>query len=343
MPIPKPKPSESRQQFMSRCMGDKTMTDEYKPNQRMAVCASSYNSKEEVSDDTKAEIRKDVFTTEEEAQERADEIGCEGIHSHDEDGNTIYMPCKTHTDYVRAMGEDVKEDMEEVEDLTESETLFFKTEIKAVVEEDDEEEQGVFEGYASVFNKADLGNDVVKYGAFRKSLRRKGAKGVKLLYQHKSDMPIGVFDEIKEDEHGLKVKGRLALKTQAGRDAFEFMKMGALDGLSIGFKPNPKATYFDKRTKKRVLEEVELMEISLVTFPMNPQARIRDVKSIEEISIREWETGLREAFALSRSESKVAAKAVHQVFSNQREADENAEMVEAINNLTNKLNSWKGN
>jgi hypothetical protein len=76
---------------------------------------------------------------------------------------------------------------------------------------------------------------------------------------------------------------------------------------------------------------------------MNPQARIRDVKSIEEISIREWETGLREAFALSRSESKVAAKAVHQVFSNQREADENAEMVEAINNLTNKLNSWKGN
>ena len=109
MPIPKPKQNESRQEFMSRCMGDKTMTDEYKPNQRMAVCSSEYNSKEEESSESKREIRKDVFTTEEEALERAEEIGCVGTHSHDEDGNTIYMPCETHTDYVRAMGEDVKE------------------------------------------------------------------------------------------------------------------------------------------------------------------------------------------------------------------------------------------
>ena len=188
MPIPKPKPSESRQQFMSRCMGDKTMTDEYKPNQRMAVCSSQYKSKEEESSESKREIRKDVFTTEEEALERAEEIGCVGTHSHDEDGNTIYMPCETHTDYVRAMGEDVKENeketQENVETLFDIEPYLVKSELKAV--EEDNAEEGSFEGYASVFEKADLGNDVVKYGAFRKSLRKKGAKAVKLLYQHKS-------------------------------------------------------------------------------------------------------------------------------------------------------------
>jgi HK97 family phage prohead protease len=341
MPIPKPKPSESRQQFMSRCMGDKTMTDEYKPNQRMAVCSSQYKSKEEESSESKREIRKDVFTTEEEALERAEEIGCVGTHSHDEDGNTIYMPCETHTDYVRAMGEDVKENeketQENVETLFDIEPYLVKSELKAV--EEDNAEEGSFEGYASVFEKADLGNDVVKYGAFRKSLRKKGAKAVKLLYQHKSDMPVGVFDSIKEDQHGLYVKGRLALKTQAGRDVFELMKMGALDGLSIGFKPNPKMTHYDKRTKKRVLEEVELMEISLVTFPMNQDARIRQVKG-EDVSIREWENGLRDAFSLSRSESKMAAKAVHDAFT-QREVEKDADLVQAVQNLGKIFNSWR--
>tara|TARA_Y100000114_G_scaffold44835_1_gene40529 strand:+ start:23917 stop:24939 length:1023 start_codon:yes stop_codon:yes gene_type:complete len=336
MPIPKPKTGESRQNFMQRCMGDKTMTSEYENDQRLAVCASSYNSKKEDSEEAKEEIRKDVFTTQEEAEERAEEIGCVGFHEHDEDGKKVYMPCETHTDYVRATGEDVKND--EPLEFHETEHLEFKTEIKAYHEEENKEE-GVFEGYGSVFNKADLGNDVVKYGAFKKSLKRKGAKGVKLLYQHKSDMPIGVFDEIKEDQHGLRVKGRLALKTQAGRDAFELMKMGALDGLSIGFKPNPKATHYDKTSNKRILEEVELMEISLVTFPMNQSARIRSVKG-EDFSIREWENGMRDAFNLSRSEAKMAAKAVHQVFM-QRDVDVNTELAEALNNLNNKFNSWR--
>ena len=129
-----------------------------------------------------------------------------------------------------------------------------------------------------MFNNTDLGNDVIRNGAFKKSLSRRGAKGVKLLYQHKSDMPIGVFESIKEDEHGLKVKGRLAMKTQAGQEAYELMKMGALDGLSIGFRVNPKKVSYDKRTKKRIIDEVDLMEISLVTFPMNPQATVRSVK-----------------------------------------------------------------
>jgi len=145
-------------------------------------------------------------------------------------------------------------------------------------------------------------------------------------------MPIGVFDEIVEDSHGLRVKGRLALGTTAGRDAYELLKMGALDGLSIGFRVNPKEVSYDKRKGQRVIKEVDLMEISLVTFPMNPKATVRQVKG-EEISIREWENGMRDAFNLSRSEAKVAAKAVNQAFT-QREVDDNAEMVEAIKQLT---------
>ena len=350
MPIPKPKAGESRSNFMSRCMGDKTMTDEYDNNQRLAVCSSSYASKDEDDvNDEKRRIRRDVFTTEEEAAERAKEIGCAGTHTHDEDGNMVYMPCASHADYTRLTGNELsgygyggpmkpkkkkpkKKEAEcscdshedNVEDI--KTFLDFKTEL--ITTEDD----GTFEGYGSVFNNTDLGNDVIKDGAFTKTLRMKGAKGVKLLYQHKTDMPIGVFTEMKEDEYGLYVKGKLALGTQNGREAYELMKMGALDGLSIGFKVNPQEVSFDKRTGKRIIKELELMEVSLVTFPMNPKAQIRSVKG-EEISIREWENGLRDAFNLSRSESKIAAKAVNQAFT-QREVDDDAELVEAIKTLT---------
>jgi hypothetical protein len=283
--------------------------------------------------DTKEEIRRDVFTTREEAEDRAKEIGCDGIHSHDEDGNTIYMPCKTHADYIDAVGQDVKEE--------ESKSIY-EAEIKAVAmdEDDDDERYGKFEGYGSVFGNKDLGNDVIEKGAFARSLKRKKPHQIKLLYQHKTDMPIGVFEEIKEDGHGLMVKGKLALQTQAGKEAYELMKMGALDGLSIGFKVNPDMVSYDKRSRRRLIKEVDLMEISLVTFPMNPKATVRSVKA-SEISIREWESGLRDAFNLSRSEAKVAAGAITKSFDeNQREAESaNTELVDAIKNLTLTLKS----
>ena len=101
MPIPKPNAGESRSNFMSRCMGDKTMTDEYDNDQRLAVCNASYNSKgEEQVNDEKREVSKDVFTTEEEAEARAEELGCNGTHTHtDNDDNITYMPCATHNEY----------------------------------------------------------------------------------------------------------------------------------------------------------------------------------------------------------------------------------------------------
>ena len=233
-------------------------------------------------------------------------------------------------EYEKEMDDSEEDDIEDEE--TTKELLQVCSSIKA-----EEGEEGTFYGYGSIFNNTDLGNDVVVNGAFTKSLARTGPKGVKLLYQHKSDMPIGVFEEIEEDGKGLKVKGRLALGTQAGREAYELLKMGALDGLSIGFRVSPKGQEYDGKSKKRFIKEVDLMEISLVTFPMNPKARVRSVKG-EEVSIREWENGMRDAFALSRSEAKVAAKAVHEAF-NQRDADESKSdvAVSAINSLTNKL------
>ena len=189
---------------MSRCLGDSTMVDEYNPNQRMAVCATAYeDSKQEGA---KRELRDDVFTTQAEAEERAKEIGCSGFHSHEENGTTVFMPCASHDAYIAAEGRDVSGYHEDDDDKKKpkkkgdcscTETKDYETQIQFKADlkmghEEEEKEEGVFEGYGSVFNNTDLGNDIIRKGAFEKSLRKKGPKGVKMLYQHKSDMPIGV-------------------------------------------------------------------------------------------------------------------------------------------------------
>ena len=110
--------------------------------------------------------------------------------------------------------------------------------------------------------------------------------------------------------------------------------MGALDGLSIGFKVDPKGYTYERRSKKRVIDEVDLMEVSLVTFPMNPKAYVRSVKG-QDISIREWENGLRDAFSISRSEAKAAAKAIVDTLT-VRDAPDEQEIL-AIKTLTNIL------
>ena len=147
-----------------------------------------------------------------------------------------------------------------------------------------------------------------------------------------------LFRSIREDEKGLFVKGRLALQTQAGREAYELMKMGALDGLSIGFKVDPKGYSYEPRSKRRVIDEVDLMEVSLVTFPMNPQAMVRSVKG-QDISIREWEAGLRDAFSISRSEAKAAARAIVETLT-VRDARDWSDELSAITKLVNQI---KGN
>ena len=133
-------------------------------------------------------------------------------------------------------------------------------------------EGAVITGHASLFGAADQGGDVVQKGAYAVSLARlKRAGGaVKMLWQHDPARPIGVWDEVREDERGLFVKGRLLLEVQAAREAHVLLEAGAIDGLSIGYRTVRAEKAADGR---RLLHEVELWEVSLVTFPMQPQAR----------------------------------------------------------------------
>lgn len=134
-------------------------------------------------------------------------------------------------------------------------------------------EGAVIEGYASRFGLPDQGGDIVAKGAFGASLARLAAKGVKvrMLWQHDPTKPIGVWDEIREDETGLWVKGRLLSEVALAREAATLIDAGAIDGLSIGYR----TVRAEKDQKgRRVLTEVELWEVSLVTFPMLPEAKL---------------------------------------------------------------------
>jgi hypothetical protein len=129
------------------------------------------------------------------------------------------------------------------------------------------------EGYASVFGLRDQGGDVVMPGAYGASLSALAARGgrVKMLWQHDPAQPIGVWDEVREDKHGLWVKGRLLTEVAKGREAAALVGAGAIEGLSIGYR----TLAATKDTKgQRTLTELELWEVSLVTFPMLQQARV---------------------------------------------------------------------
>ncbi len=128
-------------------------------------------------------------------------------------------------------------------------------------------------GYASLFGVKDQGGDVVAKGAYAASLARLGRKGerIKMLWQHDPAQPIGIWDEVREDGLGLWVKGRLLTEVEKGREAAALLAAGAIDGLSIGYR-----TVRSERDGKgrRLLQELELWEVSLVTFPMLSDARV---------------------------------------------------------------------
>lgn len=142
----------------------------------------------------------------------------------------------------------------------------------------------VIEGYASYFGKRDKGGDVVLAGAYAASLKALEARGarVKMLWQHDPAQPIGVWDEVREDGKGLYVRGRLLTSVERGREAAALIEAGGLDGLSIGYR----TVRAEKDAKgQRLLSEVELWEVSLVTFPMLPDARVQAEASESEADL----------------------------------------------------------
>lgn len=152
----------------------------------------------------------------------------------------------------------------------EMETKFSNLEAETV------SDAGVISGYASRFNIKDQGGDIVVPGAYTKTLTERHPR---MLWNHDSDFPIGRWTKIAEDEKGLYVEGQLALATTKGRDVFELIKMGAVDGLSIGYR----SLKAENRGSARILKELRLFEISVVAFPMQVEAGVSSVKAMDEV------------------------------------------------------------
>jgi HK97 family phage prohead protease len=157
----------------------------------------------------------------------------------------------------------------------------FEFNVKAVTED------GMIEGYASVFNVIDAEGDIIAPGAFRRTIRSWQAKNrnVPVLWQHDSAMPIGVTKSMVEDENGLRVQAQLVMPVQKAQEAYALAKAGALGGMSIGFtvprmaEDGQAAAMYDEEKGARVFREVRLWEYSMVTFPANEEAVITAVKS----------------------------------------------------------------
>lgn len=139
-----------------------------------------------------------------------------------------------------------------------------------------DEETGIIKGYASVFGNKDSYGDVVQPTAFT-NLAQKGIKSVKMLWQHNMKEPIGVWQSYRVDSTGLYLEGKISNVVQRGKEAIDLIKLGAIDGLSIGYY-TLKETW-DNVSKTLYLDEVDLIETSIVTMPANTLARISEIKS----------------------------------------------------------------
>lgn len=203
-------------------------------------------------------------------------------------------------------------------------------------------DKGVFSGYGSTFGNVDQGGDIVEKGAFAASLAEiaRTSKTIPILWQHRPGEPIGVWEDMKEDDHGLLMKGRLLVDDVArAKEAHALMKANAVRGLSIGYKTRDYS--FDEVTYVRRLKQVDLLETSVVTFPMNEEAQVTTVKSTVAMLLKtgrlptlaEFEDYLCEA-GFSRSQSKaIAGHGLRKLLPEQREV--------APGDLLEVLNSFK--
>jgi HK97 family phage prohead protease len=205
---------------------------------------------------------------------------------------------------------------------------FGLTEIKFAAA--DGAEARSFTGYGAVFGNVDSYGDVIEKGAFKKTLAdaNKSGSWPAMLLQHggwgmsADDLtPVGIWTELAEDEKGLLVTGKLA-ETQRGEEAYGLLKMTprpALNGLSIGYRARKFTVGTKADEPRRILHEVELVEVSLVTFPANPKARIGSVKSGDGLGVRDAEKALREAGFSANEAKAILAKGFSAI--NHREGD----------------------
>ena len=227
----------------------------------------------------------------------------------------------------------------------ETDSQTYSAEFK-LLDIDSEKKIGYFEGYGAVFNNVDDVKDVITRGAFADSLAKDGLPA--MLLQHNSEDVIGVWTEAREDEHGLYLKGALNLDVQKAREAHSLLKQKALKGLSIGYRT--KDYSLDQTSGIRTLKKLQLLEVSIVTFPANPKAKISGVK-LAPATIREYERFLRDS-GYGKTQAKALASKGWQGFEAlQREADtaadlecvrRDADVSEAIKTFENLITHMKG-
>lgn len=207
----------------------------------------------------------------------------------------------------------------------EVENKHFDVDIKSVGDD------GIIEGYGSVFGNVDSDGDIVALGAFVKSISKKKPM---MLWQHDTREVIGMWDEVREDSKGLFVKGRLFKDDiPRAKEAYTLLKEGAISGMSIGFVT--KQAVSDDR-KNRIITEADLWEVSIVTFPANDRATVTRVKAAGIETVRDLERALRDA-----GYSKAASRDVASRFMEKRR-DAVSEVSEKLNELSDFIKSLTG-
>lgn len=192
-------------------------------------------------------------------------------------------------------------------------------------------DDGTFEGYGSIFNNVDSYGEMVLPGAFTRSLadaRKKGGQSIKMLWQHRPDIPIGIWTDIQEDSKGLLVAGKLLVDVSAqAAEAYGLLKAGALDGLSIGYRVTESGPHPDN-AGVLALKKLLLKEVSIVTFAANERARVEDVKAAIEAgtlpSLSQFEDFLREAGFSKTQAAAIAGKGLAPLLRSESGSDPDA-------------------
>ncbi|WP_230680958.1 HK97 family phage prohead protease [Paracidovorax cattleyae] len=189
---------------------------------------------------------------------------------------------------------------------------------------------GSFTGYAAVFGNVDLGQDVILPGAFKRAKTTVDGK-IRIALDHDLAKLAGKA-RFTQDDHGLRVEGQLTLGVSYVRDAYELMKDGVLDGLSVGFNIAPGGSTWEDRDDSyvRLISDAELWEFSLVAFGMNPEALVDSVKAA---NIRDFEAQLR-GLGYSQREAKRLASGGFKSLGHRDGGPDSETLADDLTNLT---------
>lgn len=221
---------------------------------------------------------------------------------------------------------------------------------RVVFDIDSISDEGAVVGYASIFGNVDGGGDVVLPGAFKKSLSARGSKPVKMLWNHFESFPIGKWTVLEEDTKGLRVEGRFTMASPKAQEIYALTKDGVIDAMSIGYRTVAAET--DETTGIRRLKELDLWEVSLVTFPMNTEAMVEGVKGeglsidrLREMTERDIEavlTGKRDAGRLSRTAAHLLMKGGLPAIHAKRDAGDEAAAQRMLERILHEIRAAKG-